>query len=213
MYKRQKSASEITVNYKKAVGKGMLKVMAKMGISTLHSYKGAQIFEAVGLAKEVIDLCFAGTASRIEGANFEVLSREMREKHAIAFPKQSSSESNVLINPGDFHWRRNGDTHMWDPSTIANLQKAARENDEDAYWQFSKQTNEDNNRKASIRGLLKFKRVEPVELEKVETEKTIMMRFATGAMSFGSISAEAHESLAIAMNRICLLYTSPSPRD
>ncbi|GIS52043.1 MAG: hypothetical protein Ct9H90mP27_5340 [Gammaproteobacteria bacterium] len=176
--------------------------MAKMGISTLHSYKGAQIFEAVGLAEEVIDLCFAGTASRIEGANFDVLSREMSEKHSLGFPKQVSSESNVLINPGDFHWRRNGDTHMWDPSTIANLQRASRENNEEAYWQFSKQTNEENNRKASIRGLLRFKEVEPIELEKVEKEKDIMVRFATGAMSFGSISAEAHESLAIAMNRI-----------
>ena len=179
-----------------------MKVMAKMGISTLHSYKGAQIFEAVGLAEEVIDLCFAGTASRIEGANFDVLSREMSEKHSLGFPKQVSSESNVLINPGDFHWRRNGDTHMWDPSTIANLQRASRENNEEAYWQFSKQTNEENNRKASIRGLLRFKKVEPIELEKVETEKDIMVRFATGAMSFGSISAEAHESLAVAMNRI-----------
>ena len=196
------SAKDIVVNYKKAVGKGMLKVMAKMGISTLHSYKGAQIFEAVGLAEEVIDLCFAGTASRIEGANFDVLSREMSEKHSLGFPKQVSSESNVLINPGDFHWRRNGDTHMWDPSTIANLQRASRENNEEAYWQFSKQTNEENNREASIRGLLRFKKVEPIELEKVETEKDIMVRFATGAMSFGSISAEAHESLAVAMNRI-----------
>ena len=196
------SAKDIVANYKKAVGKGMLKVMAKMGISTLHSYKGAQIFEAVGLAEEVIDLCFAGTASRIEGANFDVLSREMSEKHSLGFPKQISSESNVLINPGDFHWRRNGDTHMWDPSTIANLQRASRENNEEAYWQFSKQTNEENNRKASIRGLLRFKKVEPIELEKVETEKDIMVRFATGAMSFGSISAEAHESLAVAMNRI-----------
>ena len=194
---------EIVENYKKAVGKGMLKVMAKMGISTLHSYKGAQIFEAVGLSKEVIDQCFAGTASRIEGADFSVLSEESNKRHSKGYPKLISSENNRLTNPGDFHWRRNGDTHMWDPSTISSLQLAARENNEEAYWQFSKQTNEQNNRNACIRGLLKFKTVdETVPLEEVEQEKDILIRFATGAMSFGSISAEAHESLAVAMNRI-----------
>ena len=194
---------EIVVNYKKAVGKGMLKVMAKMGISTLHSYKGAQIFEAVGLASEVINKCFAGTASRIEGADFAILSREANRKHSMGYPKLISAETNVLANPGDFHWRRNGDTHMWDPSTISSLQMAARENNDEAYWQFSRQTNEENNRNACIRGLLKFKSVaNPIAIEEVEPEKEILVRFATGAMSFGSISAEAHESLAIAMNRI-----------
>ena len=198
-----KTDNEIVESYKKAVGKGMLKVMAKMGISTLHSYKGAQIFEAVGLAKEVIDQCFAGTASRIEGADFGVLSLEASKKHSMGYPKLISSENNALANPGDFHWRRNGDTHMWDPSTISSLQMAARENSEEAYWQFSSRTNEENTRNACIRGLLKFKTVdETVDIEEVESEKDIMVRFATGAMSFGSISAEAHESLAIAMNRI-----------
>jgi len=198
-----KTDNEIVESYKKAVGKGMLKVMAKMGISTLHSYKGAQIFEAVGLAKEVIDQCFSGTASRIEGADFSVLSLEASKKHSMGYPKLISSENNALANPGDFHWRRNGDTHMWDPSTISSLQMAARENSEEAYWQFSSRTNEENTRNACIRGLLKFKRVdETVDIEEVESEKNIMVRFATGAMSFGSISAEAHESLAIAMNRI-----------
>ena len=198
-----KTDNEIVESYKKAVGKGMLKVMAKMGISTLHSYKGAQIFEAVGLAKEVIDQCFSGTASRIEGADFSVLSLEASKKHSMGYPKLISSENNALANPGDFHWRRNGDTHMWDPSTISSLQMAARENSEEAYWQFSSRTNEENTRNACIRGLLKFKRVdETVDIEEVESEKDIMVRFATGAMSFGSISAEAHESLAIAMNRI-----------
>ena len=198
-----KTDNEIVESYKKAVGKGMLKVMAKMGISTLHSYKGAQIFEAVGLAKEVIDQCFSGTASRIEGADFSVLSLEASKKHSMGYPKLISSENNALANPGDFHWRRNGDTHMWDPSTISSLQMAARENSEEAYWQFSSRTNEENTRNACIRGLLKFKTVdETVDIEEVESEKDIMVRFATGAMSFGSISAEAHESLAIAMNRI-----------
>ena len=198
-----KNSEEIVANYKKAVGKGMLKVMAKMGISTLHSYKGAQIFEAVGLASEVIQECFSGTSSRIEGAGFSVLAEEMNKKHSAAYPNQPNSETNVLLNPGDFHWRRNGDTHMWDPSTISSLQLAARENDEEAYWEFAKRTNEENNQNACIRGLLQFKKAtDEIELKEVELEKDILTRFATGAMSFGSISAEAHESLAIAMNRI-----------
>ncbi|MEC8834384.1 MAG: glutamate synthase large subunit, partial [Pseudomonadota bacterium] len=194
---------DVVEAYKKASGKGMLKVMAKMGISTLQSYKGAQIFEAVGLAEEVIDRAFTGTASRVEGAGFEVLAEEMQRRHAIGFPGREVVAEPVLPNPGDFHWRLGGDRHMWDPEAVADLQSAARTNNEDAYWRFADHVNKTNTRETNLRGLLSFKTTTaPIPLEEVEPETEIIRRFATGAMSFGSISAEAHESLAIAMNRV-----------
>ena len=199
------SDADVVDAYKKGVAKGMLKVMAKMGISTLQSYKGAQIFEAVGLADDVVQRCFAGTASRVQGVGFDVLAEEMQRRHAQGFPPQGVVSLPVLPNPGDFHWRRHGDTHMWDPESIANLQVAARGNDEEAYWRFAKQANEESTRNATLRGLLQFNEAigdGPIPLEEVEAESEIVRRFATGAMSFGSISKEAHESLAIAMNRI-----------
>jgi len=183
----------------------MLKVMAKMGISTLQSYKGAQIFEIVGLAQEVVDLAFIGTASRVQGVDLAVLAEEMQKRHQLGYATGTSSNVTALPNPGDFHWRRHGDAHMWEPVSIANLQVAARTNSEDAYWKFAKQTNEQNTRNATLRGLLDFnKNVNggPIPLDDVEAASNIVKRFATGAMSFGSISAEAHESLAIAMNRV-----------
>jgi len=179
--------------------------MAKMGISTLQSYKGAQIFEAVGLASSVVDLCFSGTTSRIEGADFAVLAEEMGRRHALAYPERESQRIPVLNNPGEFHWRRGGDRHMWDPIAIADLQVAVRNQSEDAYWRFSKYTNEVATREATLRGLLQFKpgvAGPAIPLDEVESEKDIVKRFATGAMSYGSISAEAHETLAIAMNRL-----------
>ena len=196
---------DVVTSYKKAVAKGMMKVMAKMGISTLQSYKGAQIFEAVGLAREVIERAFEGTASRVDGIGFDVLMEEMRRRHEIGFPGRNVVRIPVLPNPGDFHWRLGGDRHMWDPEAIADLQFAARENSEDAYWRFSDHVNELNTRESNLRGLLTFID-EPedvsISLDEVEPEGEIMKRFATGAMSFGSISAEAHEALAIAMNRV-----------
>ena len=199
------SDADVVDAYKKGVAKGMLKVMAKMGISTLQSYKGAQIFEAVGLADDVVQRCFAGTASRVQGVGFDVLAEEMQRRHAQGYPPQGVVSLPVLPNPGDFHWRRHGDTHMWDPESIANLQVAARGNDEEAYWRFAKQANEESTRNATLRGLLQFNEGVgdgPIPLDEVEAESEIVRRFATGAMSFGSISKEAHESLAIAMNRI-----------
>ncbi len=193
---------DVVAAYRKAVAKGMLKVMAKMGISTLQSYKGAQIFEAVGLAGEVVEKAFTGTASRVEGVGMAVLAEEMQKRHALGFPARNVIPLNVLPNPGDFHWRRTGDTHMWDPQAVAYLQNAARQNSESAYWQFAEHINDTNTRNATLRGLLKFKQVEPIPLQEVEAESELVKRFATGAMSFGSISAEAHESLAIAMNRL-----------
>ena len=202
--------ADVVDAYKKGVGKGMLKVMAKMGISTLQSYKGAQIFEAVGLADDVVERCFAGTASRVQGVGFDVLADEMQRRHAIGFPAAAEDAAKtvalpVLPNPGDFHWRRHGDTHMWDPESIANLQVAARHDDKDAYWRFARQANEISTRNATLRGLLEFNENAnggAVPLDDVEPAKEIVKRFATGAMSFGSISKEAHEGLAIAMNSI-----------
>ena len=182
--------------YRKGVGKGMLKVMAKMGISTLESYKGAQIFEAVGLAPEVMNKCFFETASRIKGVGFDVLQTEVEKRHQIAY------HSDNLDNLGQYHWRSGGEKHMWDPQTIANLQLAARKNDQSAYWAFAKHANEEGTRNCTLRGLMSFKQGNSISLDEVESAQEIVKRFATGAMSFGSISAESHESLAIAMNRL-----------
>ncbi len=190
--------------YRKGVRKGILKVMAKMGISTLQSYKGAQIFEAVGLADEVMERCFVGTASRIQGLSFSMLFAEMKQRHELGYPMRDSSTVPMLPNPGDFHWRSNGDTHMWDPTSISNLQVAARTNSSDAYARFADHANNESTRKATLRGLLRFREGvnEPVAIDAVEPAKEIVKRFCTGAMSFGSISVESHEALAIAMNRL-----------
>ncbi len=196
---------DVVAAYRKGIAKGMLKVMAKMGISTLQSYKGAQIFESVGLATEVIDRCFVGTASRVEGVGFTILADEMQRRHALGFPRRDVVALPVLHNPGDFHWRRHGDTHMWDPETIAHLQVASRQNDGDAYRRFADHANHEGTRNATLRGLLKFDHAAgpgPIDIEEVEPASEIVKRFATGAMSFGSISKEAHETLAVAMNRI-----------
>ena len=195
---------DLVAAYRKGVAKGMLKVMAKMGISTLQSYKGAQIFEAVGLADEIIDTCFAGTASRVQGVNFDVLIEEAHRRHAVGFPARESDRIPVLDNPGDFHWRTGGDTHMWNPDTIFNLQVAARNNSVEAYREFARSANEEATRRCAFRGLLKFRAGinGPIPIDAVESATEIVKRFATGAMSFGSISEESHEALAVAMNRI-----------
>ena len=198
-----KSSSDLINAYKKGVAKGMLKVMAKMGISTLQSYKGAQIFEAVGLAEEIIKLCFPGTTSRVQGVNFDVLAEEVERRHSIGFPEYDQNKVSVLPNPGDFHWRNGGDSHMWDPKSISSLQLASQANDETKYWEFSNHANEQTTRNSTLRGLMKFKYPKKgISLDQVESEKEIVKRFATGAMSLGSISTEAHESLALAMNEL-----------
>ncbi len=194
---------QIVAGYRKAVAKGMLKVMAKMGISTLQSYKGAQIFEAVGLRDDVIERCFAGTASRIQGVDFDVLATECIRRHEIGYPENENLHQQMLPNHGEFHWRAEGERHMWDPTAIANIQTASRTNNYETYKQFAEHMNHDAKTRCSIKGLLTFKTDrQPIPLEEVEPAKDIVVRFCTGAMSFGSISAEAHESLAIAMNRL-----------
>ncbi len=195
---------DLVTKYRTGVAKGMLKVMAKIGISTLQSYKGAQIFEAIGLRDEVIKQCFAGTSSRIQGVDFDVLAEESLRRHALGFPERAAV-AKQLPNPGEFHWRAEGERHMWTPQAIADIQIAARSNSPDAYKRFAEHTNHDSRTRCQLRGLLKFR--EPAEgtsipLDQVQPTSEIVKRFCTGAMSFGSISAEAHESLAIAMNRI-----------
>ncbi|MCA9228964.1 MAG: glutamate synthase subunit alpha, partial [Planctomycetales bacterium] len=196
---------EIVTAYRKGVAKGMLKVMAKMGISTLQSYKGAQIFEALGLMDEVVERCFTGTASRVQGVSFEVLAEETLRRHGLGYPEREEEQLPVLPNVGEFHWRAEGERHTWDPQSIADIQVAARMNNRDAYFRFADHINNDERTRCSLRGLLKFKASPnggPIPLDEVEPASEIVKRFCTGAMSFGSISAEAHETLAVAMNRL-----------
>ncbi|MFT5431852.1 MAG: glutamate synthase (NADPH/NADH) large chain [Myxococcota bacterium] len=188
--------------YRKATEKGILKVMAKMGISTLQSYKGAQIFEAVGLRKAVIDHCFTGTASRLEGVGFDVLAEELVRRHELGYPSVPAQNIVKLPNDGQFHWRSGGERHTWDPEAIATLQVAARSGDADAYARFAAHANEDTRTRCTLRGLLRFKKTTPIPLDEVESATDIVRRFVTGAMSFGSISEEAHTTLARAMNSL-----------
>ncbi|MEE2778539.1 MAG: glutamate synthase large subunit [Acidobacteriota bacterium] len=198
------SCAAVVANYRKGVAKGMLKVMGKMGISTLQSYKGAQIFEAVGLGQDVIERCFDGTASRIAGAGFATLAKESLRRHAIGYPPEGQVRQQSLPNPGLFHWRASGESHMWTPPAIAALQAAARTDSRGAYKRFAKLANDHATRACTLRGLLRFKDTSPlaIPLDEVEPASEIVKRFCTGAMSYGSISAESHETLAIAMNRM-----------
>ncbi|HTN24943.1 MAG TPA: glutamate synthase large subunit [Solirubrobacteraceae bacterium] len=189
-----------------AIGKGLLKTISKMGISTTQSYCGAQIFEAVGLERSLIDRHFTGTASRIGGIGMDVLARETLDRHAQAYP---ADHEQLLPVGGIYAWRREGEHHMWNPETIALLQHAVRINGSGAdaaakYREYAASVNDDASRKATLRGLMKFKTdgITPVPLDEVEPAKEIVKRFATGAMSLGSISRESHETLAIAMNRL-----------
>ncbi|PKA51627.1 Glutamate synthase 1 [NADH], chloroplastic [Apostasia shenzhenica] len=200
------SREQLVQKYFKASNDGMMKVLAKMGISTLASYKGAQIFEALGLSSQVIQKCFKGTPSRVEGATFEMLAGDMLRLHELAFPKRSlplgSPEMVALTNPGDYHWRKGGEIHLNDPLAIAKLQEAARQNSVAAYREYSKCI-QDLNKSCNLRGLLKFKdNQDKISLDEVEPAAEIVKRFCTGAMSYGSISLEAHTTLAVAMNKI-----------
>ncbi|GJN18063.1 hypothetical protein PR202_gb05181 [Eleusine coracana subsp. coracana] len=197
---------ELVQKYFYASNYGMMKVLAKMGISTLASYKGAQIFEALGLSSEVIDKCFEGTPSRIEGATFEMLARDALRLHELAFPSRTlppgSADAKALPNPGDYHWRKNGEVHLNDPLAMAKLQEAARVNSRAAYKEYSRRIQE-LNKTCNLRGMLKFKDISgKISLDEVEPASEIVKRFCTGAMSYGSISLEAHTALAMAMNKL-----------
>jgi len=196
---------DVVGDYRQAVAKGMLKVMAKMGISTLQSYKGAQIFEALGIADEVVKRCFHGTVSRLQGVSFAVLEQETLRRHALGYPQDPEDKLPSLPNPGEFHWRSAGERHAWDPQAIFSLQVAARRGDSNAYKLFADHVNKETREAGALRGLLDFKpgiAGKPLALDEVEPASEIVKRFCTGAMSFGSLSAEAHETLAVAMNRL-----------
>jgi glutamate synthase (NADPH/NADH) large chain len=209
-YSKPYTKEEIEAHYIKAVCKGMRKVFGKMGISTLESYKAAQIFEAVGLSGEVVDRCFTGTASRIGGAGFVELSEEIAMRHASSWSEREANPFDEWRSAGDYHSRFGGEKHMWDPESIADLQLACRQNDKKAWERFTARQNARSTEQATIRGLLKFregttatgKPITAIPIEEVEAASEIVKHFATGAMSYGSISLEAHETLAIAMNRL-----------
>jgi glutamate synthase (NADPH) large chain len=196
------SAKEVQKNYIKAVGKGILKVMSKMGISTYQSYCGAQIFDAVGLSSKLIEEYFTGTATTIEGAGLDEIAEEAVRRHAQAFGNNPIYKDMLDVG-GDYAYRLRGEDHAWTPESVAKLQHAVRGNLPAEYAAFAASINEQNERLLTIRGLMEFKfSNEPVPLDDVEPASEIVKRFATGAMSFGSISREAHTTLAIAMNRI-----------
>jgi len=190
-------------NYIKALHKGILKVMSKMGISILQSYRGAQVFEAVGIGSAVIDRYFTGTPSRIGGIGLDDIAREAQLRHARAYPPASAPDNLDLDVGGVYQWRRGGEAHLYNPLSIAKLQQAARENNLQAYREYAALINAQDRQLMTLRGLLEFKpAAQPVPLEEVEPWTAIARRFKTGAMSYGSISQEAHEALAMAMNRI-----------
>jgi glutamate synthase (NADPH/NADH) large chain len=189
-------------NYVKAINKGLLKTFSKMGISTLQSYQGAQVFEAIGLNPSLVDAYFAGTTSRIGGVGLEVIAREAGMRHEYAFQNVRNSETE-LATGGEYHYRVNGEHHLINPETISKLQQAVRQGSPKTFREYTDLVDEQNRNLCTLRGLMQFKKSQaPVPIEEVEPAKEIVKRFATGAMSFGSISKEAHETLAIAMNRI-----------
>jgi glutamate synthase (NADPH/NADH) large chain/glutamate synthase (ferredoxin) len=193
------TAEEAQRRATKGIAKGLLKTMSKMGISTIPSYCGAQIFEAVGLAPELIERHFTGTASRIGGIGIRDIAEESLARHARALP---GGDDALLPVIGLYAWRRDGEHHHWNPETISHLQHAVRSGSADTYEQYSAAVNAENARAGTLRGLLRFRATEAIPLEEVEPAAEIVKRFSTGAMSLGSISREAHETLAVAMNRL-----------
>ncbi len=188
-------------NYVKAAVKGVVKVCSKMGISTIQSYRGAQIFEAVGLSRRVVDKYFTWTPSRVEGAGLDIIAEEVLQRHRRAFPDRQVNGH--TLDPGGFYqWRSDGEYHLFNPQTIHTLQKAVRSGSYDLYREYAALVNEQMHNLSTLRSLLDFKPRQPVPLDEVEPVETILRRFKSGAMSYGAISQEAHETLAIAMNRI-----------
>lgn len=205
-FPKEVSEDEVVYRYIKAVGKGILKVMSKMGISTYQSYCGAQIFDAIGLSSKLVDKYFFGTATTIEGIGLEEIAEETVTRHLSAFGKDPVLASTLDVG-GEYAYRMRGENHAWSPDSIASLQHAVRGNSQDRYREFAEMVNDSNLRMNTIRGLFKIKKAEdlgrkPVSIDEVEPAVDIVKRFSTGAMSFGSISREAHTTLAIAMNKI-----------
>ncbi len=196
------SHDQAVINYIRALNKGILKVMSKMGISTLQSYCGAQIFEAIGLESAFVDRYFTHTASRIGGVGLDVIAREVLERHAHAFPTRTPALPELDAG-GEYQWRRDGEFHLFNPDTVFKLQHATRSGQYRVYKDYTTLVNDQSRKRGTLRGLLDFNRTQPpVPIEEVEPVESIVKRFATGAMSYGSISKEAHETLAIAMNRM-----------
>ncbi|MFI9232024.1 glutamate synthase large subunit [Streptomyces rimosus] len=191
-------------NLIKALGKGVLKVMSKMGISTVASYRGAQVFEAVGLDQSFVDAYFHGTTTKIGGAGIDVIAKEVAARHAKAYPATGIAATHRALDiGGEYQWRREGEPHLFDPDTVFRLQHSTRSRRYDIFKQYTQRVNEQSERLMTLRGLFSFKSDRPsVPLEEVEPASEIVKRFSTGAMSYGSISKEAHETLAIAMNQL-----------
>jgi glutamate synthase (NADPH/NADH) large chain len=190
-------------HYVKALNKGILKVMSKMGISTLQSYCGAQIFEAIGLSNEFIDRYFTHTTSRLGGVGIEMVAEEVRQRHQRAFGRKAATSATELNPGGEYQWRRDGEFHLFNPDTVYKLQHATRSKRYDIYKDYTRSVDDQNVTRATLRGLFRLKPVGPaVPIDEVESVESLLKRFSTGAMSYGSISGEAHETLAIAMNRM-----------
>ena len=199
------TAEKAMRNTIKSLGKGLLKVMSKMGVSTVASYRGAQIFEAIGLSQELVDQYFTGTTSRLGGVDLDVIAEEVAQRHAVAYPRSGISPAHrVLADGGEYQWRRDGEPHLFDPETVFRLQHATRAKRFDIFREYTAQVNEQSERLMTLRGLFQLRTGEraPIPIDEVESIESIIKRFSTGAMSYGSISQEAHETLAIAMNRI-----------
>ena len=196
------SGNHAEKNFIKGINKGLLKTFSKMGISTLQSYRGAQVFEAVGLNQHLIETYFPGTASRIEGVGLDVLAREAQMKHSFAFQPLTESETELVVG-GHYQYREGGEYHLLNPETISKLQHSVRANNATTFQEYTDLLDEQNRNLCTLRGLLKLNYSDtPIPIEEVEPAKEIVKRFTTGAMSYGSISKEAHETLAIAMNRL-----------
>jgi glutamate synthase (ferredoxin) len=188
-------------NFIKAATKGVIKVASKIGISTMQSYRGAQIFEAMGLNQAVVDKYFTHTSTRIEGADINVIAQESIQRHSHAYPDREANSPTLEVG-GEYQWRKEGEAHLFNPLTIHTLQKAVRTGSFDTFKVYSKLVDEQLKQQYTLRGLLDFVAQTPVPIDEVESVESIMKRFKTGAMSYGSISSEAHEALAIAMNRV-----------
>lgn len=193
---------EAVDNYRQAVMQGILKILSKMGISTLRSYRGAQIFEALGLGEDLIKRYFTYTVSRVGGVELKEIAEDTINRHREAYPDNERAGPYVLPTGGIYQWKRDGEFHVWNPESIAALQDAVRKNDYAKYKEFASLINDRMTDPATLRDLLKFKEAKPIPIEEVEPVSEIVKRFATGAMSFGSISGSAHEAIAIAMNRL-----------
>jgi glutamate synthase (NADPH/NADH) large chain len=189
-------------NFNLAIGKGLLKIMNKIGISTLHSYRGSQIFEIVGFNSPFVEKYFPYTTSRIEGIGLYEIEKEIDQRYKQAYPENQIDQNLALNVGGDYRWRRNGERHLFNPTTVSKLQQAVRLSDQASYNVYANAINEQSESLMTIRGLFQFDNLDPIPLEEVEDWTEIVKRFKTGAMSYGSISREAHENLAIAMNRI-----------